>query len=142
MVVDLATRMKLVKISPAFTDERGSIADIFYKANIDHVAVIKSNDGPIIRGNHYHKLTEQHIYMSKGCLRYWYSSSDSKHESPKSVLVEEGWMVSTPPLEVHALEMLGLSEFIVFSSGLRGGNDYEADTYRDITILTPDMLKG
>ena len=40
-------------------------------------------------------------------------------------------MVSTEPLEIHALECLGPSEFIVFSTGLRGGNDYEADTYRD-----------
>ena len=51
-------------------------------------------------------------------------------------------MVSTPPNEVHALEMLGESQFVVFSSGLRGGQDYEADTYRDIVILTPDMLTG
>ena len=28
----------------------------------------------------------------------------------------------------------------VFSHGLRGGEDYEADTFRDIVILTPEML--
>ena len=69
--------MKIKKIKTAFTDERGSIADIFYKANIEHVAIIKTLDkGRIIRGNHYHKLTTQHIFMTKGSLRYWYREQD------------------------------------------------------------------
>lgn len=28
----------------------------------------------------------------------------------------------------------------VFSYGLRGGEDYEADTFRNIVILIPEML--
>lgn len=130
--------MELSQIKPAFSDDRGTIADIFYKTSIEHVAVINTLDGPIIRGNHYHKLTTQHIYMSVGSLRYWYRPVDASAPT-RSVLVPEGFVVSTPPNEVHALEMLGKSQFIVFSTGLRGGCDYEADTYRDITILTPEM---
>ena len=123
--------MIIKKIETAFSDERGSIADIFYKVNIEHVAIIKTVDnGRIIRGNHYHKLTTQHIFMTKGTLRYWYREQD-KNTKVKVVDVPEGHMVSTEPLEIHALECLGPSEFIVFSTGLRGGNDYEADTYRD-----------
>ena len=81
--------------------------------------------------------------MTKGKLRYWYKDSQDKTNAPpKSVLVDEGYIVKTTPLEVHALEMLGESEFIVFSTGIRGGMDYESDTYRDIVILTPDMLQG
>ena len=65
--------MKIKKIETAFSDDRGTISDIFYKVDINHVAVIKThNKGRIIRGNHYHKLTTQHIYMTKGSLRYWY----------------------------------------------------------------------
>lgn len=127
--------MEIKKINVAFSDDRGTISDIFYKSNIEHVAIIKTNDnGRIIRGNHYHKQTTQHIFMTKGSLIYWYRNQDDN--SPvKNIKVEEGYMVSTPPLEIHALECLESSEFIVFSTGLRGGIDYEADTFRDKIIL-------
>lgn len=127
------------KISIATSDERGSIADILYKADIHHVAIIETHQGGVIRGNHYHKLSTQHIFMTKGSLRYWYQPTD-KSQQVRSVLVKEYELVSTPPLEVHALEMVEQSQFIVFSHGLRGGEDYEADTFRDIVILTPNML--
>jgi hypothetical protein len=77
--------------------------------------------------------------MTKGSLRYWYQPVD-KGRPIQSVLVKEYELVSTPPFEVHALEMIENSQFIVFSQGLRGGEDYEADTFRDIVILTQEML--
>jgi dTDP-4-dehydrorhamnose 3,5-epimerase-like enzyme len=126
-------------IQVATSDERGSISDIFYKAQLEHVAIIESAKGGLIRGNHYHKLTTQHIFITKGSLRYWYQPVD-KSEPVKSVLVKEYQLVSTPPFEVHALEILEPNQFVVFSSGLRGGNDYEADTFRDIVILTREMV--
>ena len=43
-----------------YEDNRGAIADIFYKENIEHVAIIKSKKG-VRRGDHYHKETTQHI---------------------------------------------------------------------------------
>ena len=131
--------MKHQKIDIATSDERGSIADILYKTEINHVAVIETHQGSVIRGNHYHKLSTQHIFMTRGSLRYWYQPVD-KSEPVRSVLVKEYEMVSTPPHEVHALEMVEPGQFIVFSQGMRGGEDYEADTFRDIVILTPDML--
>ena len=134
--------MNLRKIKVAFEDDRGSISDIFYKEKFDHAAIIKTNSGNFIRGNHYHKNTTQHIFMTKGELRYWYLDlNDKSNKIPKSILVPQGYIVTTKPWEVHALEMLGESEFIVFSSGIRGGIDYESDTFRDKVILTPDMLE-
>ena len=71
--------MKIKKIETSFSDERGTIADVFYKANIEHVAIIKTNNnGRIIRGNHFHKKTTQHILMTKGSLKYWYKDSKKK----------------------------------------------------------------
>ncbi|MFT7460636.1 MAG: dTDP-4-dehydrorhamnose 3,5-epimerase-like enzyme [Planctomycetota bacterium] len=128
------------KISIATSDERGSISDILYKADINHVAIIETHQGGVIRGNHYHKMSTQHIFMTKGSLRYWYQPTD-KNQPVQSVLVKEYELVSTPPFEVHALEMIECSQFIVFSYGLRGGEDYEKDTFRDIVILTPGMLE-
>ena len=50
-----------------FEDERGKIADIFFKKNIDHVAIIHSEPN-IMRGNHYHKQSTQHMLITKGSL--------------------------------------------------------------------------
>ena len=56
--------------------------------------------------------------MTKGSLRYWYKKYGE--DVPVKVIdVPEGYMVSTEPYEVHALEHLEESEFIVFSTGLR-----------------------
>ena len=57
-------------------DSRGRIVDIFYNQNINHVAVIDSKPN-VVRGNHYHKLTTQHILITKGSLTYWYKKFDS-----------------------------------------------------------------
>jgi dTDP-4-dehydrorhamnose 3,5-epimerase-like enzyme len=129
------------KITPATSDERGTISDILYKTEIHHAAVIESKRGGLIRGNHYHKATTQHIFVTKGSLRYWYQPSD-KSEPVQSVLVSEYELVSTPPFEVHALEILEPNQFIVFSHGIRGGADYESDTFRVPPILTPEMTKA
>ena len=59
------------------SDERGSIADIFYNTKIDHVAIIKS-EANVIRGNHYHKETTQHILITKGSLEYWHKKLNVK----------------------------------------------------------------
>lgn len=127
------------KITPATSDERGCISDILYKTNIEHAAIIESKQAGVIRGNHYHKATTQHIFVTKGSLRYWYQPVD-KSEPVKSVVVKEYELVSTPPNEIHALEILEPNQFVVFSHGIRGGDDYESDTFRVTPILTPDMV--
>lgn len=116
------------------SDDRGTINDIFYQGSIDHVAIIRSEPG-VIRGNHYHKETTQHMLMTKGSLEYWYKNVDSK-EPAQMVIAKEGDLVSTPPLEIHALRIRSDgNEFIVFSEGKRGGKDYESDTYRVDSII-------
>jgi dTDP-4-dehydrorhamnose 3,5-epimerase-like enzyme len=117
-------------------DDRGLISDIFYNSNINHVAFIKTKPNKI-RGNHYHKQTTQHILITKGSLEYWYKNSKEVGES-KFVLMKQGDIVTTPPFEIHALKILeNGNEFIVFSEGLRGGSDYEKDTFR-----VPNIIKG
>ena len=115
-------------------DYRGVIADIFYNSKIDHVAII-SSEPDIIRGNHYHKETTQHILITKGSLEYWYKNVN-KTESSKKIVAKIGDLVTTPPLEIHALKIGPTgNEFIVFSEGTRGGKDYESDTYRVENII-------
>jgi dTDP-4-dehydrorhamnose 3,5-epimerase-like enzyme len=64
------------KIVVATSDARGQIADILYKTPVEHVAIIESRQGGLIRGNHYHKDATQHIFVTRGSLRYWYQPSD------------------------------------------------------------------
>lgn len=117
------------------TDARGSITDVFFNANIHHVAVIKSKPHSL-RGNHYHTESTQHILMIKGRMEYWYKPVGSTEPS-QMVMVEVGDLVSTPPNEIHALRFLDdeETEFVVFSEGPRGGADYESDTTRTDSIF-------
>ncbi len=116
-------------------DTRGRIADIFYGENINHVAIIESKPN-VIRGNHYHKQTTQHMLMISGGLEYWYKNIDSS-EPAKCKIIKKNELVSTSPNEIHALRILPVGNvFLVFSEGKRGGKDYEADTYRvDTSII-------
>tara|TARA_B100001287_G_C22545998_1_gene464453 strand:- start:96 stop:497 length:402 start_codon:yes stop_codon:yes gene_type:complete len=117
-----------------FEDERGKILDIFYKDDIQHVAQIDSEPN-IIRGNHYHKETTQHMLMISGSMEYWYKKFGSDEE-PRMVYLKKGDLVSTPPFEIHTLKIgKDGNSFVVFSSGLRGGKDYEADTFRVDPII-------
>jgi len=117
-----------------FQDERGKIVDVFYKANLDHVAFISSTPGAK-RGNHYHKETTQHMLMTKGSLEYWYKNVDDTKPA-KMFLAKVGDLITTPPYEIHFLKITKEgNEFIVFSEGERGGKDYESDTYRVDPII-------
>jgi dTDP-4-dehydrorhamnose 3,5-epimerase-like enzyme len=121
------------------TDNRGSIVDIFYKDNIKHVAVVDSEPNSL-RGNHYHKQSTQHMLMTMGSLEYWYKPVDSEGLA-NMVIAKTGDIVSTPPNEIHALVIRGDgNQFVVFSEGVRGGMDYESDTFRVNSIIPEDML--
>ena len=117
-------------------DDRGSIVDIFYKDSIDHVALVDSKPN-VIRGNHYHKQSTQHMLMTKGSLEYWYKNVDT-NEPAKMIIAKVGDIVSTPPNEIHALVIRGDgNQFVVFSEGVRGGSDYESDTFR-VDVIVPE----
>ena len=121
--------MKLKKLKISFKDKRGSISDIFYNKNIQHVAIIKSKPN-VLRGDHFHKKTTQWMLMTKGSMEYWYKKLNSKNK-PKKKLLKAGDLVETPPNEMHALKIGKQgNEFVVFTIGKRGGKDYESDTYR------------
>ncbi len=116
------------------TDKRGTIVDLFYNETINHVARVTSKPGAT-RGNHYHKETTQHMLMTQGSLEYWYKPLDSD-EPAQMVTAYGGDIISTPPNEIHALRIGPEgNQFIVFSEGVRGGQDYESDTFRVENII-------
>ena len=117
-------------------DNRGRIVDVFFKHNIEHVAVIDSKKGAK-RGDHYHKHSVQHMLMTKGSMEYWYKPLNSE-ENPKCILLKIGDILTTPPDEIHALRFPEDAQFIVFSEGVRGGKDYESDTFRIQGTIVPE----
>ena len=83
--------MKYKKLKIDFKDKRGSITDIFYKKNIQHVAIIDSKPN-VRRGDHYHKKTTQWMYITKGSLEYWYKPLKSKKKTKKKII--KSWRFS------------------------------------------------
>src|ERR1700677_2269179 len=109
------------------TDKRGKIVDVFYRANIQHVAIISSRKGSL-RGDHYHADTVQHMLITKGALEYWHKPLGSARAA-KCEILRSGDLVTTPAHEIHALRIIEDNEFVVFTTGKRGGKDYESDTF-------------
>jgi perosamine synthetase len=107
-------------------DERGQIIDILGPTPIEYVTLITSARG-VSRGNHYHRDTVQTVYILEGRLKLL---SQRPNEAVVATILERGDLCTTEPLERHAMLALEDSVFLVFTRGPRGGDNYEADTYR------------
>lgn len=120
-------------------DERGVIADVFFKANINHVAIIESVKGSV-RGNHYHSQTVQSILVISGGLEYWYKESE-QDIVPRKVIAHKGDLIISDQGEIHAMKILeNNTVFIAFTDGKRGGSDYESDTIRVPSIIPEESF--
>ena len=117
-----------------FSDDRGKITDLFFKASIDHVAIIDSVPDAI-RGNHYHAESTQHMFIIDGSLEYWYQSPEM--EKSEMALCLPGDLITSHKNEIHALK-IGVEgcRFMAFTEGKRGGSDYESDTFRVPNIIS------
>jgi quercetin dioxygenase-like cupin family protein len=119
--------MKVEKKEINFEDARGTITDIFAHHPIDHATIIFTKKGGI-RGNHYHKLSAQHDYLISGSFEV-YGQKVGAREITKSIWVP-GEFITWEPNEAHEFIAREDSLWITFVKGLRGGEDFEKDTYR------------
>jgi quercetin dioxygenase-like cupin family protein len=110
-----------------FQDDRGTIRDIFVRDPKDTCTIIFSKKGAI-RGNHYHKLSTQFTYVISGQLTMLSQTADGT--SIEKHILREGDMMTHGPMEAHTLIADEDTVFLAFADGLRGGDDYEKDTYR------------
>ncbi|MDC1258084.1 hypothetical protein N8Z51_00425 [Pelagibacteraceae bacterium] len=106
--------MKIIKLKSNFKDRRGSITDIFYNKNFKHVSLIISKKN-IVRGNNYFKHNTQYIYNLSSDFEYLYKKLDSK-KKPKKVIIKKGWVIITPPNEVHAIKFKSNNKLLEFST--------------------------
>lgn len=118
--------MKIKRPKINFKDRRGSIIDIIIKDKINYVTLISSAKGAL-RANHYHKKTIQMVYIVEGKMMIF---SQMPGKPIKKAIINKGDLAITFPMESHATKALEKTIFIVFTKGVRGGKDYEKDTYR------------
>lgn len=119
--------MKIEHKNINFEDNRGTISDIFVNSPKDHATIIFSKKGAV-RGNHYHKHSTQYIFVISGKMTIL-TQKLGKKTVKKSVLRPYDLMVHEPN-EIHTLIADKDTIFLAFVDGLRGGENYEKDTYR------------
>ena len=119
--------MKIQKNKINFKDKRGFILDVIYKKKFNHATLIYTKRGAV-RGNHYHKKTTQISFLINGSCHYYYRNFLLR--KLKKIKLNKFDYVITKPQEVHSFKFLKNSLMMVFSKGLRGGKDYENDTFR------------
>ena len=117
-----------------FRDKRGLIADIIYNNEINHIAYISTNKNGI-RGNHYHKKTTQYTFVIDGRIRYYFKKKSGKKIS--QLILKKGDLIKSKFNEIHAFKTLSnKSVMLALTVGIRGGKDYEKDTFRVNSIIT------
>ena len=116
-----------------FKDKRGLIADIIYNKNINHIAYIVTKKNGI-RGNHYHKKTIQYTFVVEGKIKYFFKKNKSKKISQQ--ILKKGDIIKSKFNEIHAFKTLSKkSIMLALTTGIRGGKDFEKDTFRVDPII-------
>jgi len=125
--------MKIIHKKINFKDRRGTITDIFTNDCKDHATVIFSKKGAI-RGDHYHKKSIQYTFVVSGRLQVLSQRLGQKKIyrhwlGPNDLMVHKA-------NEIHTLIALKDTIFLAFADGVRGGKNYEKDTYRVAVSLS------
>jgi dTDP-4-dehydrorhamnose 3,5-epimerase len=116
-----------------FKDKRGLIADIIYNTSINHIAYLTTKKNGI-RGNHYHKKTIQYTFVLEGRIRYYFKKKLAKKVSILNL--KKGDLIKSNANEIHAFKTLSKKSFMLaLTAGVRGGKDYEKDTFRVDSII-------
>ncbi len=127
--------MSIVKKIKTFSsDERGEIIDIFSKEPKEHCTIVTFNKDAV-RGNHYHKKSVQSAYVLNGKFKIFSVKVDNNSNFNSSEIeeidVSEGFYVTHKEFEAHTYKCISQKgRLLVFTSGIRGGEDYENDTTR------------
>lgn len=120
--------LKKKKVKPIHEDARGSIVKVL-EGKVISVLLIPSKKGAV-RANHYHKRDSHYVYMVSGKMRYTVKDLNKKGSRKKSVILEAGDLIYTPPMIAHAMEFLEDSVFLALTTESRKQKAYENDVVR------------
>lgn len=119
--------MKVRTCAVNFEDARGIIRDIFVGESKEHITLITTKkDG--VRGNHYHKVSQQSDYLVSGKMRVL--GQKIGESDIHDIIWNQGEVIDWDVNEVHEFIALEDSVFITFVNGVRGGDNFEKDTFR------------
>ena len=127
--------MSIVKKIKTFSsDDRGKITDIFSKEPKEHCTIVTFKKNAV-RGNHFHKKSIQSTYVLDGKFKISNvkidENSEFKPENVEEINVSEGDYITHQEYEAHTYKCLSeKGKLLVFTTGVRGGKNYEDDTYR------------
>ena len=121
--------MEIIKINPAFEDDRGSIWDFLTDETVHHIGFLVSKKGAI-RGKHFHKEQKQYTLVQKGKIKVTIKNLGDKNSIIETKEVNKMDMVFFPPYMYHSIEAIEDSECLIFTSKSRKGSGYEEDTFR------------
>ena len=121
--------MKIDKIKPVFTDDRGDIYDILTDPNIQHVGMFTINKDSV-RGEHFHKEEKQWIFVLRGKIKIKIKNLLEKNSAIEEIELKEMDLILLPPYYYHAIIGISYSECLQFASKSREGNSYEEDNYK------------
>ncbi len=113
-------------------DKRGFILDIFVDKPKDHCTLVTFNKGSI-RGNHFHKSSTQYSFILDGKLTMITSKVDKNGKlfgKKFKKIVRKYDLIKHKPFISHAFKAITKSKMLAFADGLRGGKNYEKDTFR------------
>src|SRR3989344_3550499 len=113
--------MKIEHKEINFTDERGTITDIFVNDCKDHATIIYCKKGAV-RGNHYHQESTQYTFVVSGELTLL-SQKVGEKEIKKHILKPND-LATHGPMEAHTLIADEDTIFLAFVDGKRGGKNY------------------
>ena len=121
-------KMKVEKLGPTFSDERGAITDIL-SGEMHNIGIITQKQGAV-RGNHYHKAQTQYTYVLKGKIEMTTKDFREKDPKPSTAIISEGDLVTHPAMVAHAYKALEDSVFLAITTRRRDMGGYEDDTFR------------
>ena len=131
-------KLNIKKLKINHKDSRGLIMDIFEKKKINHSTIVTFKNKSI-RGNHFHKKSYQYALIFEGQFTVKeMKMRNNKLKKISTYIVKKNYLIEHKPYHAHAFQCNSKKGcLIVFSRGMRGGKDYENDTFR----LTKPILK-
>ena len=121
-------KMKVEKLGPTFSDERGVITDIL-SGEIHNIGIITQKKGAV-RGNHYHNAQTQYTYVLKGRIEMTTKDLREKDPKPSTAIIVEGDLITHPAMVAHAYKALEDSVFLAITTKRRDMGGYDDDTFR------------
>ena len=106
--------------------------DIFVGKPKDHCSLV-SFEKSSVRGNHFHKKSIQYSFILEGKLLMITSrvNKNGKFLGKKNrKIVKKNDLITHKPYMAHAFKAKTKSKMLAFADGLRGGKNYEKDTFR------------